>query len=440
MTKVQPLIAAMLIAWAGPAAAQLPGGLPSLPGGSMAGGLVGGVTGDTRRLTDGGLLRPAGELLGALDPTRTLGRDLLRRNSRLLEADDAGRPVVRGEITAVGMSQAALALARDAGFELRGRERIAGLDFETAVLGAPRGMSAKAALRRLRELDPGGQYDFNHIYFESGAAGPGDAAPASPAAASGRGLRIGLVDGSVQAGTKALASTPPVQRAFGPGGAKVSPHATAVGSLIAGEDGAFRGAAPGATLYVADVYGPTPAGGSALAVARGLGWLAEQGVPVINVSLVGPPNRLLEAAVASVTRRGHLVVAAVGNDGPAAPPLYPAAYPGVVGVTGLDGRRRALPEAGRGPQVDFAAPGSDLAAAGSSGGYVRVRGTSYAAPFVAALLARALFQPDPGLARRALEQLAREAADLGAKGPDPVFGRGGVALDLATPPARVAAK
>jgi subtilisin family serine protease len=161
---------------------------------------------------------------------------------------------------------------------------------------------------------------------------------------------------------------------------------------------------------------------------------------VINVSLVGPPNRLLDAAVASLTRRGFLVVAAVGNDGPSAPPLYPAAYEGVVGVTGLDARRRALPEAGRGPQVDFAAPGAGLAAASARGGYASVRGTSYAAPFVAALLARRLAQPDPALARGALEALAGEAADLGTKGPDPVFGRGGVALDLATPPAAVAAR
>ena len=59
---------------------------------------------------------------------------------------------------------------------------------------------------------------------------------------------------------------------------------------------------------------------------------------MINVSLVGPRNALLERVVASLVSRGHLIVAAVGNDGPAAPPLYPAAYDGVVGVTAVDQR------------------------------------------------------------------------------------------------------
>ena len=48
-------------------------------------------------------------------------------------------------------------------------------------------------------------------------------------------------------------------------------------------------------------------------------------------------------------------MAAVGNDGPAAPPLYPAAYAGVVGVSGITPARRALPEAAQGPQVMFTA-------------------------------------------------------------------------------------
>ena len=110
-------------------------------------------------------------------------------------------------------------------------------------------------------------------------------------------------------------------------------------------------------------------------------------VPVINVSLVGPPNRVLEGVVQRVIAGGHIVVAAVGNDGPAAAPLYPAAWPGVVGVTGVDARRRVLVEAERGAQVKFAAPGAQMAAAKSPSGYTLVRGTSFAAPIVAGLLA-----------------------------------------------------
>src|SRR3546814_14600039 len=66
--------------------------------------------------------------------------------------------------------------------------------------------------------------------------------------------------------------------------------------------------------------------------------------------------------------RGVSVVAAVGNDGPAAPPAYPASYAGVIAVTGIDGRGRVLPEAGRARHVDFAAPGADMNAARTDGG------------------------------------------------------------------------
>ena len=115
-------------------------------------------------------------------------------------------------------------------------------------------------------------------------------------------------------------------------------------------------------------------------VARALAWLCEQRTPLINVSLVGPRNRVIEAIVAELVARGFIIVAAVGNDGPAAAPLYPAAYAGVVGVTGVDARGRALVEAGRGPQVDFAA----LGVVGGRGRAV-LRGTSYAAPIVTGL-------------------------------------------------------
>src|SRR3546814_3360538 len=78
-----------------------------------------------------------------------------------------------------------------------------------------------------------------------------------------------------------------------------------------------------------------------------------------------------------------LIVAAVGNDGPAAPPAYPASYRGVFAVTGVDTKGRALPEAGRALHVDFAAPGEAVLAATGVAGTDRMRGTSFAAPLVA---------------------------------------------------------
>jgi hypothetical protein len=160
-----------------------------------------------------------------------------------------------------------------------------------------------------------------------------------------------------------------------------------VASLLVGQEGAFRGAATGARLYVADVYGGNRAAGSASAIVKALGWLAGKRPDVINISLVGPQNKVLERAIQIVRSRGIQIVAAVGNDGPAAPPQYPASYPGVIAITAVDSRGRALPEAGKANHLDFAAPGADMAAALPGQGYAKVRGTSFAAPLAAARLA-----------------------------------------------------
>ena len=118
-----------------------------------------------------------------------------------------------------------------------------------------------------------------------------------------------------------------------------------------------------------------------------LGWLAGKRPQVVNISLVGPANRAVARSIAALRARGIGVVAAVGNDGPAAPPQYPASYPGVIAVTGVDASGKALIEAGRATHLDFAAPGADMAAALPGKGYARVRGTSFAAPLATARLA-----------------------------------------------------
>jgi subtilisin family serine protease len=79
-------------------------------------------------------------------------------------------------------------------------------------------------------------------------------------------------------------------------------------------------------------------------------------------------------------------------------------------------------------------PGVDLAAA-LDRGLVTVRGTSFAAPIAAGLLARRLSAPDPAAAAEALAALGQEAVDLGSPGPDPVYGRGLVGADVRVVPA-----
>jgi Subtilase family len=243
------------------------------------------------------------------------------------------------------------------------------------------------------------------------------------------GTRVGLIDGGVDVSHDVFHDI--VIHQHGCSGAAVpAAHGTAVASLMIGRSPRFHGAAPGSELYAADVYCGLPTGGAVDAVADALAWLVRERVPVINVSLVGPPNVMLENVVRMVIARGHVVVAAVGNDGPAAPPLYPASYPDVVGVTAVDAHQRALLEACRGRQVKFSAPGADMSAANPAQSYAVVRGTSFASPIVAGLLAEAVREPDKAAAQRAVADLATHAIDLGAPGPDPVYGFGLVGGDL----------
>lgn len=359
-------------------------------------------------------------------------RDLLRRHRDVLEADPHGEPIVRGEVLALSPGDGPLKSAAAAGFTIARELTLGELGARLVVLRAE-GDTARA-LQRLRALDPQGSYDFNHVYLEGGGltgSAPPPAAERPAAAAAGR---VGLIDSGVDVGHGAFAGLALHQH--GCAGEPVpSAHGTAVASLLVGRAGTFRGAAPGGELYAADVFCGLATGGAVDAVADAFAWLVGERVAVINVSLVGPPNRMLESIVQNVVARGYLVVAAVGNDGPAAPPLYPAAWPGVIGVTAVDARGRVLPEAERGAQVKFAAPGADMAAAKPPHGYALVRGTSFAAPIVAALLALELPAPDNAAAARAVEALAARALHRGQAGLDPAYGYGVVGADLRPAPA-----
>ena len=132
-----------------------------------------------------------------------------------------------------------------------------------------------------------------------------------------------------------------------------------------------------------------------------------------------------------------LLVAAVGNDGPAAAPLYPAAYPEVVGVTGVDARGDVLPEAAAGRRSPSPRRAPRWRAGARGRRYTVARGTSFAAPLVAGLLARAAASSRTSpAAALAIAALSRQAIDAGAPGRDVVFGHGVVGRELRTDPAR----
>jgi subtilisin family serine protease len=146
-------------------------------------------------------------------------------------------------------------------------------------------------------------------------------------------------------------------------------------------------------------------------------------VPVINMSLSGPPNEVLHAAIERALAAGHLIVAAVGNGGPASPPLYPAAYDGVIAVTAVDEGQHVYRRASRGSHVELAAMGVDVIAAAPSG-VATYSGTSFASPYVAALAALEYPTLDPQKASAVKESLRENALDLGKPGRDEIYGFG----------------
>jgi hypothetical protein len=180
---------------------------------------------------------------------------------------------------------------------------------------------------------------------------------------------------------------------------------------------------PAAVIYSASIFGldadDRPVA-SATSFVAALNWLAANDVATINVSLSGPPDRLMQLAVARAQQLGMHLVAAVGNDGTTGVPRYPAAYPGVVGVTAVDQDGQALAAGNRGDFVAVSAPGVDIWIPGQPSGGAQpsdqlVTGTSFAAPYVTAALAA--FGDD-------VDRMLAAARDLGAPGVDPIYGHG----------------
>lgn len=368
---------------------------------------------------------PTGLALERLGRTLELARldrlaRFVRQNRDVIELDENRNPAVRGELVVNGASDELVKAAKAEGFTMISRDTIEGLDISFARFAIPKDMALAQAEKKLQALFPDADIDADHIYFQSGS---NSALPLSTNALASASVNtsLGIIDGGV-------ADHPAVrgrveQNGFVAGAPSPSSHGTSVAALMIGS-GDVNGAKPGSRLLAADVYGTSKTGGNATALARALGWLASRGASVVTISLVGPHNALLKSAVAAAQRKGVIIVAAVGNDGPAAPPAYPASYPGVLAVTGVDRRNRPLPEAGRASHTDFAAPGADIVSATGSNKKGRVRGTSFAAPLVAAKLSTFYPRQSNASIEQAVRMLMTEAVDLGKKGYDPVYGHG----------------
>ncbi|WP_372981739.1 S8 family serine peptidase [Marinobacter sediminum] len=310
--------------------------------------------------------------------------------------------------------------------------QMAGLGLTVLRFRVDPGLDSRDQLQKLLPEALVERLDRNHIYrSQTGASnhqGPAntDEPPSCPVPVS-----IGMVDTAVETDHPAFAGTTVVQQDFlqdlqlADSYHAPTDHGTAVASRLTGKTGANAATRlPSATLFSASVFYGRPtsvSGATLLHLVEGLAWLESNDVVLINVSMAGPDNRVLATVIKRLIDRGTPVVAAVGNEGPAAPALYPAGYPEVIGVTAVDQDRQVYRWANRGEQVDYAAPGVDVAVALTDGRFGSQSGTSLAAPIVSAHLACALAHTSLD---NALAQLTRRADDLGDQGRDPVFGHG----------------
>jgi len=424
LTRNWWIIAVLLMPAAASSQLSLPGVGPSLafPDRTL-GDAVSTVVDPVTGVIEGHLLDrlSKSELNGLLNRLRIdrINR-FLRENRAHVERDHNGDPAVRGILVATDISEASISEAVENGFTVVERGRIDGLDLAFVKFSTREGETLKSERKKLQKIAREAEISGDNIYFTSNTAS-GRTAGVLPAGLLAGGTaqdaKIGLIDGGVA--RHSMIAIPVEQRGFAEGAPVSSAHGTAIASLIS-----LSQNNRGSGLLSADIYGSDPAGGNATAIARALGWMAARKISVVTISLVGPDNGLLRRAIRSAQGKGMLIVAAVGNDGPAAPPRFPAAYKGVLGVTGVDRHHRALPEAGIATPVDFAALGADINGASPGGKTVPLRGTSFAAPMVAARLAA--HYPSPNIARieNAVNALISEARDLGKKGVDKVYGNG----------------
>jgi Subtilase family len=333
------------------------------------------------------------------------------------------------EWVAAGVTDGDVARLQAAGFAIVAQRRLVLLPEITVRLRAPRNLSESRSQQQLRALVPAAILDRNHLYRVNARPCRADTCfsyegPTAPHAGvcAARGT-VGLIDTGVDATHPALAGLAiQTETIHGPGyQASRSGHGTEVAILIAA--GSAR--APDLKIVAIDAFHRGRSGDTADSydIVTALDRLVARAVRVANLSFAGPANALLERAGADATRRGMLIVAAAGNDGPSSPPRYPAAYDWAVAVTAVDRRDNVYARAVRGPHIAFAAPGVrvQLPDRALRPGLLR-SGTSYAAPLVTAALSvrRAAAKSSPNV----VAALAAEVKDIGAPGRDPVFGWG----------------
>ncbi len=360
------------------------------------------------------------------------------------------------EVLAIGLDQPSIERAEALGFKAD-RSFVSDSSDHTIVrFTVPPGLDAVRGQDLLSNELPGQRFELNRLYHlyrasardepvtleKSPTPAPGDGSECATntcfareeigwkdtLAPCARGLKVGVIDTDIDQSHPAFAGRNIHRFDFAPEGRRLAPnwHGTAVLSLLAGSPQANTpGLIPEAEFFSANVFFSDELGemtADTISLLKALDWMKAFGVGLINMSFAGPRDGLVADAIERMSANGVVFVAAAGNEGPTAPPAYPAAYPQVIAVTAVTRDRRNYRYANRGDHIDVAAPGVDIwtAAPGARGAFHS--GTSFAAPHVTAVLA---VEPPDVLKQEKADLLdGLPVLDLGEQGRDPVYGRG----------------
>jgi subtilisin family serine protease len=201
--------------------------------------------------------------------------------------------------------------------------------------------------------------------------------------ATGRGVRVAVVDSGVETGHPDLAGQVVFNENFVDNRQPpAESHGTAVAGIIAAraDNGVgIAGVAPHAQLLALRACwqaAPDQTLCTSLGLAKALYAAIQQSAHIINMSLGGPDDKLLSLLLDQAQARGAMVVAALPSRG-GPDNQFPANHPGVL-VVG-----NGLPL----PQGAVLAPGRDVPSTAVGGGWSLVSGSSFAAAHAAGLLA-----------------------------------------------------
>ncbi|GHG66152.1 hypothetical protein GCM10018779_37430 [Streptomyces griseocarneus] len=155
-----------------------------------------------------------------------------------------------------------------------------------------------------------------------------------------------------------------------------------------GKGAGAYGLAPGAKVLPLRVANPKSYKEQSTMMASAIRYAADSDARVINISMAGWGQRPEEdSAISYALAKGKLIFAGVGNTGDKDNAVqYPAATPGVIGVAAVNREVKAAPWSQHGPQVDLAAPGTDMVApcTDGTGGLCTGDGTSDATALASA--------------------------------------------------------